>query len=76
MHNYFYENEKKYGPIYKMKMGYSLEGVIISDPKDIEWLMKNDGKYPARTRFEPWIEYRKMRGKPLGILLRLSSKLY
>ncbi|XP_077994495.1 1,25-dihydroxyvitamin D(3) 24-hydroxylase, mitochondrial-like [Glandiceps talaboti] len=62
------EIKKKYGPIWKQSIG-ALVTVNLSDPKDFEMVLRNEGKYPTRIPFQPWIQYRNYRGHPLGVLL-------
>ena len=69
LHKYMEKQHQKYGPIFKETMGPGYTSVNLSDPKDIEHLLRHEGKYPVRTRIDPWIEYRKQTERDLGVLL-------
>lgn len=60
---------KEIGPIYKMRLGNGGWAVYCSDPKDVEFVYHNDGKYPARMHIEAWREYRRDKGMPMGVLI-------
>ena len=47
--------------------------MYCSDPKDVEFIYHNDGKYPARMHIEAWREYRREKGLPMGVLIELSK---
>ncbi|KAK0060683.1 cytochrome P450 12e1 mitochondrial, partial [Biomphalaria pfeifferi] len=40
----------KYGPLIKLRFGRLI--VIVSDPKDIETVYRNEGKYPMTASFD------------------------
>ena len=64
-------NFAKYGPIFKRTiMGRTV--VSIQNPKDVEIVIKADGKYPMRPKqlFKVVEEYSKSRGRPKVIVLR------
>ena len=64
-------NFAKYGPIFKRTiMGKTL--VSIQDPKDVEIVIKADGRYPMRPKllFKVVEEYIKSRGRSKPIILR------
>ncbi|BFZ24574.1 hypothetical protein BsWGS_27612 [Bradybaena similaris] len=48
VHILFAEMFDKYGDIFKIQLGQQL--VIICDPKDMETVFRNEGRYPARTK--------------------------
>ncbi|XP_059155786.1 cytochrome P450 10-like [Physella acuta] len=50
----------KYGPVVKVQLGRKL--VMVSDPKDIETVFRNEGKYPNRPPVELVEVYQKRRG--------------
>ena len=59
----------KYGPIFKRNlMGATV--VCVKDPKDVEVVLKADGKYPVRPMaqfFKVDKEYKKSRNLPEGL---------
>jgi len=68
-HRYAMMQHKKYGPILKETYGPGLSVVSITDPKDVEHLFRHDATYPRRIAFEPWIQYRRLRERDMGVLL-------
>ncbi|XP_077994211.1 1,25-dihydroxyvitamin D(3) 24-hydroxylase, mitochondrial-like [Glandiceps talaboti] len=60
---------QEYGPIWKQGFG-SFTLVTMTDPVDVEKAFRNDGKYPMRLPFQPWVEYRNHRGHAFGVLLQ------
>ena len=65
-------NFAKYGPIYKRTiLGRNV--VLIQDPKDVETVIKADGRCPMRpkqTSLKAVEEYSKSRGIPKGLVVR------
>ena len=65
-------NFAKYGPIFKRTiLGRTI--VLIQDPKDVEIVIKADGKYPMRPKqglVTAFDKYMKSTGRPKGIALR------
>ena len=57
----------KYGRIFKEPLG-PVTNVSIADPKLVEEVMRNEGKYPSRPPYDAWMLYKKMRNKSSGIL--------
>ncbi|XP_077994779.1 1,25-dihydroxyvitamin D(3) 24-hydroxylase, mitochondrial-like [Glandiceps talaboti] len=64
----FAKFRKEYGPMWKQKIG-SLALVTLCDPKDLEKVYQNEGKYPMRIPIQPWIQYRNYRGYSCGVVL-------
>ncbi|XP_077994892.1 1,25-dihydroxyvitamin D(3) 24-hydroxylase, mitochondrial-like [Glandiceps talaboti] len=58
----------QYGPITKSGMG-AFRTVGLYDPKDVETVLRQEGKYPRRLEFTPWVAYREHRGRSNGVLL-------
>ena len=69
LHVYFDEQHKRYGPIYREKIG-AMEFVSICDPDDVETLLRHDGKYPRRPELRAWKQYREDNGLQKGLLLQ------
>ena len=69
LHKHMEANHRIYGSIVKEQLGPGYTYVSITDPEDIEYLLRHEGRYPKRTRLDPWIHYRRMRGRKLGLLL-------
>ncbi|XP_013069426.2 probable cytochrome P450 12a5, mitochondrial [Biomphalaria glabrata] len=46
IHEYLDQLHDKYGPVVKLQLGSQV--VVISDPKDIETVYRNEGRYPQR----------------------------
>ncbi|CAH3104924.1 unnamed protein product [Porites lobata] len=65
-------NFAKYGPIYKRTiLGRNV--VLIQDPKDVETVIKADGRCPMRPKqslLKAVEEYSKSRGIPKGLIVR------
>lgn len=59
---------KKFGSIFRDKM-MSMEFVSLADPKDVENMYRNEGKYPKRMEMPMWVHARKKFGLPLGVFL-------
>nr|XP_033776812.1 cholesterol side-chain cleavage enzyme, mitochondrial [Geotrypetes seraphini] len=72
MHNFMIENFKKYGPIYREKVGY-YESVNIIQPEDAAALFKVEGMFPERLMLQPWMDYREYRKKKKGVLLKTGE---
>ncbi|XP_070563110.1 1,25-dihydroxyvitamin D(3) 24-hydroxylase, mitochondrial-like [Ptychodera flava] len=60
--------KRDYGPIWKQKLG-SNNLVTLTDPKDFEFVLRNEGKYPRRVQIDPWLIHRQERNLGLGVLL-------
>ncbi|XP_077977218.1 1,25-dihydroxyvitamin D(3) 24-hydroxylase, mitochondrial-like [Glandiceps talaboti] len=63
------EARQGFGPIWKQRLGDNVI-VTLSDPKDVEHVLRNEGKYPMRMLTEPWTLYRDYRGYSYGVLLK------
>ncbi|XP_070562923.1 sterol 26-hydroxylase, mitochondrial-like isoform X1 [Ptychodera flava] len=57
-----------FGPIWKQRFGKFVM-VSLADPQLFETVLRNEGKYPRRVPFEPWIAHREERKLGLGVLL-------
>ncbi|XP_070566065.1 1,25-dihydroxyvitamin D(3) 24-hydroxylase, mitochondrial-like [Ptychodera flava] len=57
-----------YGPIFKSGLGV-FKAVNLFDPRDVEKVLRQEGKYPRRLEFTPWVAYREHRGHSRGVLL-------
>ncbi|XP_035690058.1 probable cytochrome P450 49a1 [Branchiostoma floridae] len=62
------ERTKTYGSIYREKIG-PRELVVISDPKDIQKVYRNEGRYPERPQVDSIKTYREMKKLPAGIVV-------
>lgn len=59
---------RRLGPIFKVQnVGLTL--VVTANPDAAECVFRAEGKYPRRFDIIPWIEYRKERNLPLGVLI-------
>ncbi|XP_078670198.1 putative cytochrome P450 49a1 [Branchiostoma floridae x Branchiostoma belcheri] len=63
----FKERTKTYGRIYREKLG-PIDFVVISDPKEIEKVFRNEGRYPKRRTLFTVKKYRELKKLPTGIL--------
>ncbi|XP_019623431.1 PREDICTED: LOW QUALITY PROTEIN: probable cytochrome P450 49a1 [Branchiostoma belcheri] len=63
----FKERTKTYGNIYREKIG-PMDLVVISDPKEIERLFRNEGRYPERQPLLSVEIYRELKKLPAGIV--------
>ncbi|XP_078598372.1 putative cytochrome P450 49a1 [Branchiostoma floridae x Branchiostoma japonicum] len=63
----FRERTKAYGSIYREKLG-PLDLVVISDPKEIEKVFRNEGRYPERVQLESVRTYREIKKLPIGVV--------
>ncbi|XP_078598368.1 putative cytochrome P450 49a1 [Branchiostoma floridae x Branchiostoma japonicum] len=62
----FRERTRTYGSIYREKIG-PLDLVVISDPKEIGKVFRNEGKYPGRPPLGSVKIYREVRKLPTGV---------
>ncbi|XP_078598371.1 putative cytochrome P450 49a1 [Branchiostoma floridae x Branchiostoma japonicum] len=67
MRDSYRERTKTYGRIYRERIG-PRELVVISDPKEIEKVYRNEGRYPERLDIESIKTYRELKKWPAGIL--------
>ena len=62
-----HERVKKYGEIYREKI-MDFETVTISNPDDVQYLFRNEGKYPQREpHFPLWMKYKEDRNQAHGV---------
>lgn len=67
MHVLQQQRVQQYGKIYREKI-LNHETVTISDPDDVEFLFRNEGKYPKREPpFPMWIKYKEDRDRVHGV---------
>ena len=58
---------QQYGEIYREKI-LNHETVTISNPDDVEFLFRNEGKYPVREPVFPlWMKYKEERNQEHGV---------
>ncbi|XP_066267323.1 probable cytochrome P450 49a1 [Branchiostoma lanceolatum] len=64
----FRERTKTYGSIYREKIG-PMDLVVISDPKEIGKVFRNEGRYPERLPLMSVKIYRELKKLPLGVAI-------
>ncbi|XP_066267336.1 probable cytochrome P450 49a1 [Branchiostoma lanceolatum] len=62
----FRERTRTYGIIYREKLG-PMDLVVISDPKEIEKVFRNEGRYPERLPLMSMKIYRELKKLPAGV---------
>ncbi|XP_053492918.1 1,25-dihydroxyvitamin D(3) 24-hydroxylase, mitochondrial [Ictalurus furcatus] len=67
-HQTVMDYHKKFGKIFRMKMG-SFESVNIGAPCLLEALYRKEGNYPQRLEIKPWKAYRDLRDEAYGLLI-------
>lgn len=67
-HDVLIEYHKKYGKIFKIKLG-SFESVHIGAPCLLEALYRKESVYPQRLEIKPWKAYRDLRNEAYGLLI-------
>nr|XP_020441368.1 1,25-dihydroxyvitamin D(3) 24-hydroxylase, mitochondrial [Monopterus albus] len=67
-HEALVDYHKKFGKIFRMKLG-SFESVHIGAPCLLEALYRKEGSYPQRLEIKPWKAYRDMRNEAYGLLI-------
>ncbi|KAJ8401361.1 hypothetical protein AAFF_G00385920 [Aldrovandia affinis] len=67
-HEALIEYHKKYGKIFRMKLG-SFDSVHIGAPCLLEALYRKEGMYPQRLEIKPWKAYRDLRNEAYGLLI-------
>ncbi|XDV35217.1 hypothetical protein PO909_005208 [Leuciscus waleckii] len=67
-HEALIDYHKKFGKIFRMKLG-SFESVHIGAPGLLEALYRKEGSYPQRLEIKPWKAYRDMRDEAYGLLI-------
>ena len=67
MHVIQQQRVQQYGDIYREKI-MDYETVTISNPDDVQFLFRNEGKYPTREPLFPlWIKYKEDRNQGQGV---------
>jgi len=67
IHQFQQERAQQYGEIYREKI-LDLDTVTISNPDDIQYLFRNEGKYPQREPVFPfWLKYKEDRKQAHGV---------
>ncbi|KAM6164304.1 1,25-dihydroxyvitamin D(3) 24-hydroxylase, mitochondrial isoform 2-T2 [Rhynchocyon petersi] len=67
-HNTLVEYHKKYGKIFRMKLG-SFDSVHLGSPCLLEALYRTESKHPQRLEIKPWKAYRDYRQEGYGLLI-------
>ena len=68
MHVMQQQRIQQFGSIYRDKKIVNSETVAISNPDDVQFLFRNEGKYPTRQPVFPlWMKYKEEREQPLGL---------
>ncbi|KAM7402445.1 hypothetical protein PAMP_017687 [Pampus punctatissimus] len=67
-HEALVDYHKKFGKIFRMKLG-SFESVHIGAPCLLEALYRKEGSYPQRLEIKPWKAYRDLRDEAYGLLI-------
>lgn len=67
MHEIQQQRVQQYGPIYREKI-FDRQTVTISNPDDVEYLFRNEGKWPQREPPVPlWKKYKQDRNRVPGV---------
>ncbi|EPY80014.1 cytochrome P450, family 24, subfamily A, polypeptide 1-like isoform 2 [Camelus ferus] len=67
-HDTLAEYHKKYGKIFRMKLG-SFDSVHLGSPCLLEALYRAESAYPQRLEIKPWKAYRDYRAEGYGLLI-------
>nr|XP_046165682.1 1,25-dihydroxyvitamin D(3) 24-hydroxylase, mitochondrial-like [Oncorhynchus gorbuscha] len=67
-HNALIDYHKKFGKIFRMKLG-AFESVHIGAPCLVEALYRKESAYPQRLEIKPWKAYRDLRDEAYGLLI-------
>uniref|UniRef100_A0A8D2AFJ6 Cytochrome P450 family 24 subfamily A member 1 n=1 Tax=Sciurus vulgaris TaxID=55149 RepID=A0A8D2AFJ6_SCIVU len=67
-HDTLAEYHKKYGKIFRMKLG-SFDSVHLGSPCLLEALYRSESAYPQRLEIKPWKAYRDYRKEGYGLLI-------
>ncbi|XP_045689352.1 1,25-dihydroxyvitamin D(3) 24-hydroxylase, mitochondrial isoform X2 [Phyllostomus hastatus] len=67
-HDTLAEYHKKYGEIFRMKLG-SFDSVHLGSPGLLEALYRTESAYPKRLEIKPWKAYRDYRQEGYGLLI-------
>ncbi|XP_067682519.1 1,25-dihydroxyvitamin D(3) 24-hydroxylase, mitochondrial-like [Haliotis asinina] len=72
MHELIWSRHQQLGPIFREKLGV-LDSVMITDVEAIGDFLRQEGKYPMRTKVPVWSQYRKQAGEAEGIFMADSE---
>ncbi|XP_046575723.1 1,25-dihydroxyvitamin D(3) 24-hydroxylase, mitochondrial-like [Haliotis rubra] len=72
MHELIWSRHQQLGPIFREKLGV-LDSVMITDVEAIGDFLRQEGKYPMRTKVPVWSQYRKQAGEAEGIFIADSE---
>lgn len=67
-HEALVDYHKKFGKIFRMKLG-TFESVHIGAPCLLEALYRKESNYPQRLEIKPWKAYRDLRNEAYGLLI-------
>ncbi|XP_050999833.1 LOW QUALITY PROTEIN: 1,25-dihydroxyvitamin D(3) 24-hydroxylase, mitochondrial [Acomys russatus] len=67
-HDTLAEYHKKYGQIFRMKLG-SFDSVHLGSPSLLEALYRTESAHPQRLEIKPWKAYRDHRNEAYGLLI-------
>ncbi|XP_072540918.1 1,25-dihydroxyvitamin D(3) 24-hydroxylase, mitochondrial [Salminus brasiliensis] len=67
-HKSVIDYHKKFGKIFRMKVG-NFEALNIGSPCLLEALYRTEGSYPQRLEIKPWKAYRDLRDEAYGLLV-------
>ncbi|KAH0511000.1 1,25-dihydroxyvitamin D(3) 24-hydroxylase, mitochondrial [Microtus ochrogaster] len=67
-HDTLVEYHKKYGQIFRMKLG-SFDSVHLGSPSLLEALYRTESAHPQRLEIKPWKAYRDHRNEGYGLLI-------
>ncbi|KAM4740845.1 1,25-dihydroxyvitamin D(3) 24-hydroxylase, mitochondrial isoform 2-T2 [Anableps anableps] len=67
-HQALIDYHKKFGKIFRMKLG-AFESVHIGAPCLLEALYRKESNYPQRLEIKPWKAYRDLRDEAYGLLI-------
>ncbi|XP_068725389.1 cytochrome P450 10-like [Montipora capricornis] len=76
MHEIQQRRIQQYGEIYRVKI-FGLDTVTISNPDDVEYLFRNEGKWPQRDPpFPLWEKYKQERNRVDGVTTLNGEEWY
>lgn len=67
--------KKKYGPIWKSKLG-PISVINVASADLIEAILRQEGRYPTRAYMPHWREYRELRGHAYGPLCEYGQEWF
>ncbi|KAK3086630.1 hypothetical protein FSP39_021217 [Pinctada imbricata] len=73
MHEVQRQFHQKYGKMFKERLG-PVTNVSIADPKIVEELIRQEGKYPLRPPYESWLLYKKLRSQKAGVMSAVGEE--